>query len=201
MDEKTRDSLSAALNRAGRSAEAGLVKEDGTRLTTLPAPFLRTWRIIEVSNRQNAHPVLFYVGAGAGQAYLLTGDPAAFGKVTTADGSRVADTATAERLARLYLETTRDTGRLTYVVGGVNEIRFRPGITGEDAERRNAVIARYRPTIAPPQARAADGGFTVTAYTVREQELRRHTLTVTAAGAVRDKAETLVDDLPVPYTL
>ncbi|MEO3822529.1 hypothetical protein [Actinomadura sp. B10D3] len=200
-DEQVRRAIAAALAQQGRKEEASIVTRGGSRLTPLPAPFLRSWRVYQVDYRQGAHPVRLHVASGGARALLLTGDPKAFTAMTEADGTAVADPAAATALARLYLETTRPPGKLTYIVGSVDEIRFRPNITGEAARRRDRVIARYRPDIAAPAAVARGKGFAVTAYVVRDRALERRELTVARDGKTREKVVTLVKDLPVPYTV
>jgi hypothetical protein len=99
------------------------------------------------------------------------------------------------------VETTRPAGRLTYVIGNVNEIKFRPGITGSAAQLRDEIVAKYRSMINPPTATATGDGFTVVAYVVQDRPLQRRDLTVGARGTVTDKSTTLVPDLPTPYVL
>jgi hypothetical protein len=200
-DEQLRKTISAALSRGGHPVEGDIVARGGSRLTPLRAPFLKSWQVVQVDYRRNPHPVLFHVAAGAGQAYLLTGDPAAFTRMTSADGTHLTEPAGAARAGRLYLETTRPAGILSYVINGVNDIRFRPGITGTDARHRDAITARYRSVVTAPAAVAKGDGFLTTAYVVKDQELQRRDLTVTANGAVRETTRTLVRDLPVPFVL
>lgn len=146
-DERLRQTISKGLVAAGRQEEARIVALSGSRLTPVTAPFLRTWKIYRVDYRQSSHPVLLHVATGGGRVELLTGAPSAFGKVTAADGTTVGDAATAAALARTYVETTRPGGVLTYVVGRVEDIKFRPGITGAAAKHRDEIVSRYRSRI------------------------------------------------------
>jgi hypothetical protein len=200
-DEGMRNTISTALTQAGRTTEADIVTRGGARLTTLQTPFLGSWRIVQVDYRQGAHPVMFHVAVGDGRAHLLTGTPEAFGTVTTAAGTRVTDAASAVQLGRTYLETTRPPGKLTYVLDSVDEIKFRPNITGSAAQKRDQILAKYRPVIAAPDVTAEGAGFTVVAYVVQDRALQSRELTITEQGAVEDETTTLVPDLPVPYTL
>ncbi|MEV0668233.1 hypothetical protein ACIBI3_43320 [Actinomadura luteofluorescens] len=200
-DEQLRQTISQGLQTEGRQEEARIVALGGSRLTRVEAPFLRTWTIYRVDYRQSPHPVQLHVATGGGRVELLTGVPKAFGRVTAADGTTVRDAAAAVAVARAYVETTRPGGVLTYVVGRVEDIRFRPGITGDAARRRDEILAEYRPRITAPAARAGGNGFTVTAFVVKDKALQRHDIEVTANGAVDDHVKTLVPDLPVPYTL
>jgi hypothetical protein len=196
-----RNTIKTALTQAGRTTEADIVTRGGARLTPLQAPFLETWKIIQVDYRQGPHPVRFHVAVGGSQAQLLTGTPEAFDTVTAAAGTRVTDAASAVQLGRTYLETTRPQGKLTYVVSSADEIKFRPGITGTAAGRRDQILAKYRNVITAPAVTAEGAGFAVVAYLVQDRALQRRDLTITEQGAVKDKSTTLVPDLPVPYTL
>ncbi|WP_030172659.1 hypothetical protein [Spirillospora albida] len=200
-DEQLRRTIAASLAQQGRAREASIVTRGGSRLTPLPAPFLRGWKVYQVDYRQGAHPIRLHVANGGAQALLLTGAPKAFGAMTAADGTEIRDASAAIGLARLFLESTRQPGRLTYVVGTVDEIKFRPNITGDDAARRDRVIAEYRPVVKAPAAAAKGNGFAVTAFVVRDRALERRELTVGPDGRIREKVVTLVPDLPVPYTV
>jgi hypothetical protein len=196
-----REAIGAGLARNGYTFEAGLVRRKQTRLRSLGTPFLTRGQIVQVDDLQPPHPLRFYVGLVGEQAFLLTGDPGAFNRLVGAAGARITDPDAAAQLTRTYLETTRDTAKLGYVVGNVRQIIFRPRLTGRDAARRDQIVARYRSAIAPPRATPAGGGFRVVAYAVKDRELQRHTLTVATDGSLQGQATVLVDDLPAPYTL
>jgi hypothetical protein len=200
-DEQLRQTISKGLVAAGRQEEGRIVALSGSRLTPVSTPFLRTWKIYRVDYRQSAHPVLLHVAAGGGRVELLTGVPSAFGKVTAADGTAVPDAATAAALARTYIETTRPGGVLSYVVGRVEDIKFRPGITGDAARHRDEILSQYRSRIKAPAAVAAGKDFTATVYVVKDKALQKHDIKISASGAIDDGVNTLVPDLPVPYTL
>ncbi|WP_433327538.1 hypothetical protein [Spirillospora sp. CA-294931] len=200
-DEQVRTGLSSALTRLGRTGEARIVTAGGSRLTPMAAPFLKSWRVYQVDYRQSSRPVMFHVALGGSQAYLLTGDPAAFGKMTKADGSSVGEATTAAAVATLYVQTTRPSGKLSYVVNGVDQIKFRPNISGSAAARRDQIVSEYRPVIKPPAAVPKGRDFAVTVHVVRDRELIRRDLTISPRGDVEDKPKTVVSDLPVPYVL
>lgn len=48
---------------------------------------------------------------------------------------------------------------------------------------------------------AAGKDFTATVYVVKDKELQKHDIKISASGAIDDGVDTLVPDLPVPYTL
>lgn len=197
---KLRSTIGAAMRSQGHEAQASLVTDAETRITAVPVGFLRSFRIYQVDGG-GPHEVQFTVGVGPDRVVLLTGNGPAFGQMTEADGTRVTDTAQAVALARTYLRVTRSTAVLSYPVENVDQVRFRPNLSGKAAARRDAIVREYRPVIKPPAARRNDDGFTVTAFAVRGTALERHRLEIRTGGAVKDHTKTLADDLPVPYTL
>lgn len=199
-DAKVLSSIAGAMKAQGHDAQAGVARSSGARLTTVPAGFGGRWRVYQVDGG-SPHPAQFTVGVGPDRVVLLTGNPTAFGIVAQAAGTRVTDTARAVALARTYLRVTRPTDVLTYTIEKVGQIRFRPNLTGADAAHRDAIVRKYRDVIAAPHAEKGPGGFTVTAYTVRDRTLQRRILEIGTTGTVKDEAKTLVDDLPVPYTM
>lgn len=83
-----RGSISAALSRAGHTSQADVVGSDDSTLTSVPAPTLTRWRVIEVSEDRGPHPVLFHVGVAGRQALLLTGRPGEFNRMTVPTTAR-----------------------------------------------------------------------------------------------------------------
>lgn len=141
-DRDLRTTICAALARSGHDFQADVVRSDDSTLTFVPAPTLTRWRVIEVSEDRGPHPVLFHVGVAGRQALLLTGRPGEFNRMTGADDGTVADEEQAAELGRLFVETTRPAGVLTYVIDSVDDIEFRPGIDGADARYRDEIVER-----------------------------------------------------------
>lgn len=193
-------SIASAMATQGHAAEAAVARSSNARLTPVPSGFAGSWRIYQVDGNR-PHPAQFTVGVGPDRVVLLTGDRAAFGRMAKAAGTRVHDAGQAVALAQVYLRTTRPTDVLAYTVDDVGQIRFRPHLSTADAARRDAIVRRYRSVVAAPRARPAPGGYTVTAYAVRDRALQRRTLKIGRAGTVKDRATTLAGDLPVPYTM
>jgi hypothetical protein len=196
--EQTVPRISTGLRAAGRTFEAETVARGESRLTLVPAPFLKSWRIIQVEHIQGPHPVLFHVAQSRSVVHLLTGDPAAFSKVGTADAGTVSDLQTAVELAKVFLTTTRPAGGLTYLVRSVNEIRWTGNLRAAEARHRARVIRWYGQVIKPLTATPSGDHFYVVAYVVQNQQLQRRTLIVNANGAAKEQVETLVPDLPTP---
>lgn len=199
-DQKPAGTISTAMKQQGHAVEASVASERTATFTRVPAAFLGRWRIYQVDGG-GPHAVQFSVGVGPDRVVLLTGNGPAFGLMAEAAGARIRTAAQAATLARVYLRTTRPTDVLSYTVEDAGRIHFRPNLSGADAAHRDAIVRKYRPVIAPPRAEPASGGFTVTAYIVRDRALQRRTLNVSRTGMVRDDAKTLVNDLPVPYTM
>lgn len=198
-DQNLRATISAALSRAGHIFQANVVGSDDSTLTSIPAPTLTRWRIIEVREDRGPHPVLFHVGTAGRQALLLTGHPAAFERMVKADDGTVTNEEQAAKLGRLQVETTRPGGVLTYVISSVDDIEFRPGIEGADARYRDRITERYRPLVAAPSARRRGNDFEVEVWVMRDSSLQRRDLTIDAAQSISRQVETVAGDLPTPY--
>lgn len=198
-DRDLRARISAALARSGHTLHADLVESDDSTLTAVPTPSLTTWRVMEINAEQGAHPILFHVGVAGRQALLLTGRPAQFDRMVGADDGRVESEAQAARLGRLYVETTRPAGVLTYVITSVDDIEFRPGLARADARYRDRIVERYRSVVAAPVARRRGDGFSAEVYTMRNSALQRRDLTITSTQSVTESVETLASGLPTPY--
>ncbi len=193
--------LSAALKHVDRHY-ARLVTDTMTEIEPHPAPFLTHHRIYRIEHFSPHKPVLFYVGFAPGKrAYLLTGTPANYAQMARADGVALETPDAAEAYAAVYLEATRSMSELFYPVRSVDEVKIRPNLDEEDAEDAAAFVEQYRPVIAPPVAAATEGGYTVTAYAVRNQTLERHRLTLSRDGALHNDVTILEEDLPLVYGL
>lgn len=141
----------------------------------------------------------FYVGLAAGQAFYLTGAPAAFADMMRASGLQVTDGPTAEAVARAYVETTRLMNTYITVLDSVDDIRWdnRP-------ERAPApdLVARLRAVLRPPAAVAAGPGrFEVTVFVLRGPDVERRVLSVAADGSVTERTEDVIPGLPVPISI
>lgn len=204
-DRGLREAIARGLAGVGRDVESSMVTSGASRLTLVTAPFLRTWRIVQVDGGAAGHPVWFRVAVNGDntRTRLVSGDPAAFNEVIAAAGVQITDAAAAAQLGRVFLETTRPQAKFTYVVGSVKQIRFRPNLEGADARRRDQIVRRYAPVIAPPSATRKGAGFQVTAYVVvlDDNVLERRTLQVGRDGQVRQSATALARDIPVPFVL
>jgi hypothetical protein len=205
-DEAPRATIAQGLRTAGKAIEADIVMRRGSRVTRVSAPFLRAWRIYQVDGyTDDPRPVWFRVGVdnNTQAVLLLSGDPAAFNKMTKAGGVRVTNKATAMRLGRTFIRTTRPVQKFTYIVGHVDQIRFRPNLSGAEARRRDRLVKRYARVVAPPKAVADGEGFEVTAHVVvlSDNVLQRRTLEAAADGRVRQRAKTLAREVPLPWVL
>jgi hypothetical protein len=193
--------LSAAL--AGTDPyRARLAADAETDVEAVPAPFLRRHGIYRVTHFSETGPVMFYAGFAPGApALVLTARPESFVRMAREDGVAIGAPAEAAAYAAVFLEVTRDLGELFYLVRSVREVGFRPGLDGGEAEARDRFLREMESAVTPPEAVAAENGFRVTAYAVREQAVERHTLDVRPDGEIRDSSAVVAAGLPLVYGL
>jgi len=193
------------LSKALRSVDkkyAELVEDEMTEVEVYPASFLTQYQIYRVEHFSPYKPMLFYVGyAPRGQAYLLTGMPENYINLGQADGVMLETPKEAASYATTYLEVTRLMSDLFYQVGSMVEIEFRPNLSQEEEQVKEAFVTQYSSVIKPPQTEVTGDGYRVTVYAVREQALERHDMLVSREGTIQDDVVILEQDLPLVYGL
>ena len=201
MAEGIQQQLGAALAPVSEHY-AHLAADPSTEVEVYRTEFLHRFRIYRVEHLDPNHPVLFFVGFAPGEsAYLLTGAPESFVRMARADSVVIDSPDLAVEYAAAYLEVTRSMSELCYLVRSADQVEFRPNLDADEAAARTAFLRTYRSVITPPTAAATDHGYTVTAYTVRDQTLERHSLTVRRDGEIDDRVTVLEADLPLTYGL
>lgn len=180
--------------------DAELVRRPSTRIEDYPSPFLKRSRILRVEPVNPHKPIPFYVGLDPEhRAYMLTGSPGAYVMLARADGVSIDSEDVAIQYVTTYFEVTRSMSELLYVIASVDDVRFRPGLTGANAAARDAFLEKYRDLIHPPAAARGGRDYVVTVYRVRQQSLERHDVHVTAAGDLDDVTTVLERGLPLVY--
>jgi hypothetical protein len=101
--------------------------------------------------------------------------------------------------AKAYLEVTRPTRKLFYLVASVDEVRFRPNLDEKEQAEKVSFVEQYRSVVSPPSAAPTNGEYTVTLYAVREQAFERHVVQVGLHGELTPEIKVLVQDLPLLY--
>ena len=198
-DEKTREFIGDALEAKGLPDKAFLVTEPTAAImhpsTALPGG-------AEVV-RFDAFPHAgagFYVGVAGGRVFYLTESPEAFPAMMRTAGTRVGSPAEAVLVARWFVETTRAMNVFSHVVDDVDDIEWASGPMAPRPEEIGALVDRLRGVITPPSAEARQDDHLVTLYVLRGSTLVRHKITVARDGGVRDRAERVADELPVPIS-
>jgi hypothetical protein len=199
-DPSLRERIAAQLG-DHHAGFASAVRDPASVLTPIEAPLFRRTRFFRVEKRLPTRPVLFYVAVPqAGDPALLSGAPAAFDAVVARDPARVRTAADAVALARLYYETTRDTGERHLLVESIDDVPYRTDLTGADARLRDQSRAELTPRLRPLAAtRAAGGGFRVTGHAVADTRLVELDAAITRTGHVTLSEKPLRDDLPLTY--
>jgi hypothetical protein len=193
-----RGRLAAGL-RDSSPANASLVENPKSSVTPVPATWLPGWQILDVVNLTPPHPRRVHAAlSDDGPALVLSGQPDSFSTVLAESGVSVDSAAVATDVAEVFLDSTHDFVTLSYRVGEVGDIRWRPKLTAEQERVRDQVISAYGDEVAPAEGTPASGGWMVTAWTVTGTDLVRHQIGIGADGTIADKTETVVSDLPVP---
>lgn len=201
MQADIRQQLSEALTNVDEQY-ARLVTDSMTEVEAYPTPFLKHHQIYQVEHFNPNKPILFYVGLAPGKpAYVLTGHPENYVSLAKADTIVIDSPQVAVDYATAYLEVTRSMSQLFYLVRSAEEVKFRPNLTSEEAKQRASFIEKYRLVITAPTGKPKEQGYVVTTYTVREQALERHSITVSKNGEITTEVTTLEQDLPLVYGL
>jgi len=201
MQADIRQQLSQALTNVNEHY-ANLVINPMTELEVYPTPFLQEYQIYRVEYFNPHKPVLFYVGFVPGKpAYLLTSNPKNYVSLAQADDVVINSPQVAVNYVTAYLEVTRSMSELFYLVSSVNDIKFRPNLTDEQAEFREAIVTKYSSVITAPTAKSINNGYLVTAYAVRGQVLEQYSITVSREGDIGSDVTTLEKSLPLLYGL
>lgn len=211
------DGNGAAVTRTPRDASIGLldrrriakalgddsllgsvITDSSTTIAPVPAAALGSWRILDVQHNGENHPQRWYIGVDQKitRVVVLSGFPERWPQVL--EGASVADAGRAVELAVVHSEATRSMARTHYRVESVDQIPFikKPGIA--DAARIREVRQSHRKLIGPPAPELDERGWTLELWTVNNQDLNRHTVTVGRDGSIIDEAVTQLSDLPTP---
>jgi len=190
-----RSALAAGLRDTSPVLSA-LVAKPTTTLAEAPLPGASGWKVVDITSPVPPHPQRAFVGLHeSGRTVLLSGRPDGFASVT--QGLEVADAGDAVTLATTYIDATRSMSTLGYRVEKPADVRWRPTLDAEQAKVRDAFLAEQGEQLAAPRAKAVDGGWTVTVWTITGSQLVRHDLTVRADGTVTDVTAVAADKLPV----
>jgi hypothetical protein len=180
---------------------AKLVENPQTTLTPVAADWLSGWQILDVQNQTPPRPKRFFVAlSDAGRAEVLSGKPAAFSTVLTEAGVPIDSAERAADVAAVFLDVTRDFRTYAYRIDSVDDITWLPKPTAAEESARDALVQDYRGKVKPPQVAESGDGWQVTVWMVQGRNLVTHELGLASGTAVTDAAETVEQDIPVPYS-
>lgn len=196
---EVRESIARALD-ADAAPWAATVRNPEATVTRLPTPAWLPGKIWRVERFLPTRPLLFYVAAGPRSIAPLTGKPEAFNRWMQGEGVRVPNAAGAVELARLFVESTRNTGTRMQLIESVDAIPYRPGLSGHDAEVRDKSKPELARTIRAPRAFSRDHrGWQVVGFAVEGARIVRLKMMVSVGGEVEMRSETIRTDLPLIY--
>ena len=187
--------------RADDPALADRVTADGTTVTPLDTPWLTGWQVFDVLARGGSHGSRAYVAlSDEDRAVVLAGEPGAFVELLAQADVRVEDAATATAVVDTYLDATRSFQQWSQRVASFDEVQLRPKLDADAQAVVDTARATLEGQIAPTTATATADGFDVVAWVQDGGTISRHTVRLTADGALEDSAEDVVTDLPVPIS-
>jgi hypothetical protein len=194
-----RAELSQALA-AENEHYARMMSAPATEIELYPCSFLDHSFIYRVQYFIPSKPVIFYVGLAPGpRAYLLTAQPANFVDLCKASDVAINTEAVAAEYAATYLEVTRATSELFYLVSSVPDVNFQPNLSPAQEQVKSAFVEQYQDVIKPPTAERQGEGYVVLAFAVRRQSLESYKLEVTKDGDIGFVVTVVEDDLPLVY--
>lgn len=194
-----RESIARALDREA-SPWAATARSPEATITRVAAPSWLRGAIWRVERFMPTRPLIFYVAIGARGPSRLTGNPPAFDAWMRDEGVTVTSGEAAVALARLFVETTRNTGTRLQIADTVDALPLRAGSTEAEVAARARVREELAPKIRPPSAqRRPRGGWDVVASAVEGMQLVRLRLTVARNGETGMKSEVIRSDLPLAY--
>jgi hypothetical protein len=201
MAADIRNALSKALEPISED-NARLVRDPLTEIEKYPEPFLKHYQIYRIQHFNPYKPVVFYVSFAPGRpAYMLTGKPENYVQLAFADSLAIDSPEMAISYVKAYLEVTRSMSGSFYLVSDATDVKFRPRLSSQEENSRATFLSKYRSLITAPTAKATNGTYQVTLYTVRNQSLESHTITVSRKGSIEDTVTTLEHNLPLVYGL
>lgn len=177
---------------------AALIEDPFTTLTVIPLPWLSAWTVVDAQNITPPHGQRYLLALSDDDAAeVLTGKPDAFNYVVKGSAT-VSSDETATSIATSFVDLTRAFDVWSYRVESVDDIEWLPKLNASEVAERDKIVADNRAKIAPPAARQAANGWTVTVWTVTGLNLIRHDLTIAADGTVTDARTEVVAGMPVP---
>lgn len=199
-DRETREFISNALEAEGHPDKAFLATNPASAIMHPSVALPGGADVVRFDSFP--HPnASFYVGVAGGRVFYLTESPEAFPAMMRAAGIRVTSSADATLVAQWFVETTRAMDVFSRAVSSIDDIEWASGPLAPKPEEISALTDRLRGVIAPASAEAQGTDHFVTLYVLRGSNLVRREITVTADGNIRDRAERVAKNLPVPISM
>ena len=171
------------------------LSDSSTDVKPIDADFLPQWQIVDVSYNGASHPLRWFLAVtrdGDPRVVVLSGFPERWKQIT--EGAVVESAGEAEAIAKMWFDTTRSMATLGYRVEAVDDIKW-ASKPAPEVERAKKQLARSH-AISAPRAERKGTGWQLILWTMDNQTLLEHTVTVSSEGHVTDKAVTREEDLP-----
>jgi hypothetical protein len=197
----TAEELTDALRKAG-ATEVSLLESNPSKIEEERFDFLGggLYLRVKVLGPYHAH-LLHYVMAPGGKLYQLKLGKAELERMQTDLKVEIKDRDLALRYAQWVLRVTE--GPALWLLSSVEDVPFQPAASSEAelAKRIETAKKEIAAKISPPNARPDGNGFVVTQEAVKDRDLVRYEVTVSAQGRYEIRKQTLVPQIPVVYML
>lgn len=197
----TSTELGAALATAEPTA-ADLARDERTSIFPhdVAVPFQRYALYLAVSYNPYNPASLYFAYAPGESAIVLTRHPEHFAELARADGLTIEAPDAAIAWARAYLETTRTTDEIFYLVSTIDDVQTLTSSPLASDQQVEAFRSEYSAIIHPPEVSPEGPPYDVRIWAIREQSLELHRLRVEESGEIVDSIDVVASDLPLVYS-
>lgn len=180
---------------------AVLIRDNGTEVTAVPAPFLHGGEVFLLKKFAKTRPIMLYIGlAGESVSVVLSGNPDAFIRLLAAAKADLSTRDAGVQAARAYLEWTRSSDERLKVVDSVQQIEPRPNLDENQLKAFEEFREKYAKVIEPPRC-SGDNPVECDLYAVHSQDLVKIHLQIFADGRVKRTENVLEKNILIPYAL
>jgi len=175
---------------------ASRVLDGHARLDPIPVPGMEETAVWSVLDEFGDHPMRLYVGRWPdGSVRVLTAEQDAWSDLVATAGVHLTEPDQALAYVEAFLEITRGDMVIVRPVTTLDDLRWRPGSTEEQATKESLLAD---PPDLTPVVESERSGFHIELSLVVDQRLQRNTFDVSPNGEIRSSYRVLADGLPLP---
>jgi hypothetical protein len=175
---------------------ASRVLDGHARLDPVPVAGTEETAVWSVLDEFGDHPMRLYVGRWPdGPTRVLTADQDAWTDLVATVGVHLTDPDQALAYVEAFLEITRGNMVIVRPVTTLDDLRWRPGSTEEQATKESLLDD---PPDMTPVVETEQSGFHIELTLVVDQRLQRNTFDVSPNGEITSSYRVIVEGLPLP---